>query len=254
MVRPLDADEKRSLRGLGALAACWTFLPALAGFFLLAKLGDASDLLRAIETDLGRIAAIAIFASFFAVTSGLGVLPTYAQAILAGWAFGATGGSVGAILGITAGAMVGFGLARLVSGERVQAIIDARPVVAAVRDAILGAGAIRATYIVGLLRLSPNSPFALSNLALGGARTPVMPYLLGTMFGMAPRTVLAAVFAAGAAADGSRDLAAVVRERGWSVTLAGVVVLVIAIVVIGSIGKRALRRALDAQEAASESS
>ena len=93
MVRPLDADEKRSLRGLGVLAACWTFLPALAGFFLLAKLGDASDLLRTIETDLGRIAAIAIFASFFAVTSGLGVLPTYAQAILAGWAFGATGGS-----------------------------------------------------------------------------------------------------------------------------------------------------------------
>ena len=64
----------------------------------------------------------------------------------------------------------------------------------------------------------------------------------------------AAVFAAGAAADGSRDLAAVVRERGWSVTVAGIVVLLIAIVVIGSIGKRALRRALDAQEAASESS
>ena len=40
--------------------------------------------------------------AFFAVSSGLGVLPTYAQAILAGWAFGATGGSFGAILGITA--------------------------------------------------------------------------------------------------------------------------------------------------------
>ena len=254
MVRPLDPDEKRSLRGLGVLAGCWTFLPALAGFFLLAKLGDASDLLRNIEAGVGTIAAIVIFAGFFAVTSGLGVLPTYAQAILAGWAFGATGGSFGAILGITAGAMLGFGLARLVSGERVETIIDARPVVAAVRDAILGAGLIRSTYIVGLLRLSPNSPFALSNLALGGARAPVIPYLVGTMLGMAPRTILAAVFAAGAAADGSRDLAAVVRERGWSVTLAGVVVLLIAIVVIGSIGKRALRRALEAQEAASESS
>lgn len=253
-MRPLDADEKRSLRGLGVLAACWTLLPALAGFLLLAKLGDASDLLRSLETDFGSIAAIAIFASFFAVTSGLGVLPTYAQAILAGWAFGATAGSFGAVLGITAGAMLGFGLARLVSGARVEAIIDARPVVAAVRNAILGAGVIRSTYIVGLLRLSPNSPFALSNLALGGARTPVTPYLVGTMLGMAPRTVLAAVFAAGAAADGSRDLAEVVRERGWSVTVAGIVVLLIAVVVIGSIGKRALRRALDAQDAASESS
>ncbi len=254
MVKPLDADEKRSLRGLGVLAACWTFLPALAGFVLLARLGDASDLLGTIEADAGRGVAIVIFAGFFAVTAGLGILPTYAQAILAGWAFGATGGSIGAILGITSGAMLGFGLARLVSGERVEGIIDARPVVAAVRDAILGSGPVRSTYIVGLLRLSPNSPFALSNLALGGARTPVLPYLFGTMLGMAPRTVLAAVFAAGAAADGSRDLVEVVRERGWSVTIAGFAVLLVAIVVIGSIGKRALRRALESQDASSEAS
>jgi len=82
----------------------------------------------------------------------------------------------------------------------------------------------------------------------------VLPYLFGTMLGMAPRTVLAAVFAAGAAADGSRDLVEVVRERGWSVTIAGFAVLLVAIVVIGSIGKRALRRALESQDASSEAS
>jgi uncharacterized membrane protein YdjX (TVP38/TMEM64 family) len=127
-------------------------------------------------------------------------------------------------------------------------------VVAAVRNAVIGSGFFRATYIVGLLRLSPNSPFALSNLALGGARTPAAAYLLGTMLGMLPRTAIAAGIAAAAAADGSRGLIEVVKAKGWPMTITGVAVLVIAILIIGSIGKRALKRALDDQAGAAASS
>ncbi len=220
----------------------------------MANLGAASDALDAIRTSFGIIAALLIFAAFFASTSGLGLLPTYAQAILAGWAFGTTLGTAGAILGILFGAALGFGLARLISGPAIEGIISKRPVVAAVRSAVIGSGFLRATYIVGLLRLSPNSPFALSNLALGGARTPAAAYLLGTMLGMLPRTAVAAGIAAAAAADGSEGLSEVVAQKGWLMTISGVLVLVAAIMIIGAIGKRALKRALKDQADAAASS
>jgi uncharacterized membrane protein YdjX (TVP38/TMEM64 family) len=211
-------------------------------------------MLDAIAASSGIVVSLLLFAGFFAITAGLGLLPTYAQAILAGWAFGTMLGTVGAILGILLGAAIGFGLARLISGPAIEGIIRKRPVVAAVRNAVIGSGFFRATYIVGLLRLSPNSPFALSNLALGGARTPAAAYLLGTMLGMLPRTAIAAGIAAAAAADGSRGLIEVVKAKGWPMTITGVAVLVIAILIIGSIGKRALKRALDDQAGAAASS
>ena len=211
-------------------------------------------MLDAIAASSGTVVSLLLFAGFFAITAGLGLLPTYAQAILAGWAFGTMLGTVGAILGILLGAAIGFGLARLISGPAIEGIISKRPVVAAVRNAVIGRGFFRATYIVGLLRLSPNSPFALSNLALGGARTPAAAYLLGTMLGMLPRTAIAAGIAAAAAADGSRGLIEVVKAKGWPMTITGVAVLVIAILIIGSIGKRALKRALDDQAGAAASS
>ena len=211
-------------------------------------------MLDAIAASSGIVVSLLLFAGFFAITAGLGLLPTYAQAILAGWAFGTMLGTVGAILGILLGAAIGFGLARLISGPAIEGIISKRPVVAAVRNAVIGSGFFRATYIVGLLRLSPNSPFALSNLALGGARTPAAAYLLGTMLGMLPRTAIAAGIAAAAAADGSRGLIEVVKAKGWPMTITGVAVLVIAILIIGSIGKRALKRALDDQAGAAASS
>jgi uncharacterized membrane protein YdjX (TVP38/TMEM64 family) len=232
---------------VGILAICWVVLPAAGGFVLLANVGEASEMLDAIATSSGVLVSLLVFASFFAITSGLGLLPTYAQAILAGWAFGTTFGTIGAILGILLGATIGFGLARLISGPAIESIINRRPVVAAVRNAVIGSGFFRATYIVGLLRLSPNSPFALSNLALGGARTPVTAYLLGTMLGMLPRTAVAAGIAAAAAADGSEGLAEVVEKKGWLMTISGVLVLVVAVLIIGSIGKRALKRALEDQ-------
>ena len=118
--------------------------------------------------------------------------------------------------------------------------------VAAVRKAVIGK--VHSRYLHRrATSLEPNSPFALSNLALGGARTPTAPYLLGTMLGMLPRTAVAAGIAAAAAADGSRGLLEVVQEKGWPMTITGIVVLVVAILIIGSIGKRALKRALEDQ-------
>ena len=95
---------------------------------------------------------------------------------------------------------------------------------------------------MGLLRLSPNSPFALMNLVMGAARTPAFPYLLGTGLGIVPRTAIAATIAAAAASDGSRDIIDVVRSQGWGMFILGVGVLIMSFVIVGAVGKHALRR------------
>ena len=85
-------------------------------------------------------------------------------------------------------------------------------------------------------------PFALMNLAMGVARTPIAPYMLGTGLGILPRTAIAAAFASAAASDGSADLMEVVRSRGVVMTIVGVVLLIIAFVIVSAIGKHALNR------------
>lgn len=242
VVAPLSSGERRDLVGLGVLAAMWALVPALCGFWLLAEVGSISDRYAALATEHGELVSIAVYAAIFGVTAGLGLLPTYAQAFLGGWIFGSVHGTVGALAGILIGAALGYLVARLVSGRRVEAIIERRPAVRSVRDALVDAGFLRTAGIVALLRLSPNSPFALSNLALGGSRTGGLAMLAGTAVGMLPRTALAAVLAAAARAEGTRGLGDVVRERGPVVTIAGIVVLVVAFVIIARVGRAALQR------------
>ena len=241
---PLSSEEKRNLLGLGVLAGAWAFVPAGLGFLLLARLGDLSDFYASVTGSQGIAASIALYAVLFGLTAGCGLLPTYAQAILGGWAFGLVGGTIGAMAGILVGAALGHGLSRLVSGDRVESVIRKRRQVVAVRDALVRSGTLRSIGLVALLRLSPNSPFALTNLVLGGSGTRLGVVLAGTAVGMLPRTALAVGIAAAAVADGSRDLVDVVRQRGPVVPIVGVVILVVAVSVIAAVAKAALKRAV----------
>ncbi len=241
-VVPLSGSERRALVGLGLLAGCWAFLPALCGFWLLAEIGWVSEQYETLRELHGLVAAIAVYAVIFGVSAGIGLLPTYAQAFLGGWIFGSVAGTTGAMAGILIGAGLGYVISRMVSGRRVEAIIERRPAVSAVRNALVDAGVVRSSGIIALLRLSPNSPFALSNLALGGSRASVVSMFLGTLFGMLPRTALAAALAAAANTEGTRGLGDVVRERGPVVTIAGVAVLIVSFVIIARVGRMALQR------------
>lgn len=241
-VAPLSREEKRGLLGVGVLAGFWVLVPALVGFLLLAFLGEVSDFYVGLIDGRGLWVAVAVYAIVFGITAGSGILPTYAQAILGGWVFGLATGTIGAMAGILLGTLLGHQVSRLVSGVRVEAIIEKRPQVSAVRDALVDAGLIRSSGIVALLRLSPNSPFALTNLVLGGARTSIVATLVGTGLGMLPRTALAAGVAAAAASEGSRNLVEVVKERGPIFTVIGLLLLVVSVAIIAAIGKAALRK------------
>ncbi len=220
------------------LGALWITLPPLMGFWLIAQLGPVGDWLRA-RPESG----VLLFIACFAVTSGIGVLPTYAQAILGGWVFGATTGSAAAMCGLIAGTAIGFFLARFISGGAIVSLVDANPRGAVIRKALVEASQRRTFFLITLLRLPPNSPFAVANLAMGAAGVRPLPLLAGTAIGMLPRTIVTCAAAATAASTGAHDIQQLVVDKGWMGLAIGLGALLVAMMVIAAVAKKALRSA-----------
>ncbi|MSR69495.1 MAG: TVP38/TMEM64 family protein [Phycisphaerales bacterium] len=220
------------------LGALWLTVPPLMGFWLIAQLGPVGDWLRERPEE-----GLTIFIAVFAITSGFGVLPTYAQAILGGWVFGATTGSAAAMCGLTAGAAIGLFLARFISGGAIIALVDSNPRGAVIRKALVEASQGRTFFLIALLRLPPNSPFAIANLAMGAAGVRPLPMLAGTAIGMLPRTIVTCAFAATAAATGAHDIQELVVDKGWIGLTIGIATLIVVMMIIAAIARKALKRA-----------
>jgi len=225
----------RELGPVGLLGVAWTAAPAICGTLLLVYIGDISAYLER-QGPLGLV----LYTTIFILSAGLGALPTYSQAILGGWAFGPVVGFLAAWVGFIGASLIGYTVARTIATDRVERLIARNRKAQAVRDSLVGHGLWRTTAIVTLLRVPPNSPFALTNLAMSSAGVARAPFLIGTAVGMAPRT-LAAVLLAAAGARRGDDIAAVLA-RDPLVVLAGVAVAMLALGVIGLLAKRALRR------------
>ncbi|MCA9291344.1 MAG: VTT domain-containing protein, partial [Phycisphaerales bacterium] len=227
---PPTSGIVRRLGPAGALGVAWAALPALGGFALLWRIGDVSNGLLG----LGTATALTIYIVAFAITSGFGVLPTYAQAFLGGWVFvgavGAPGAVVAALGGFAGGSIIGGVIARLVSQHRVERVIAEHPAAAAARDALIGRGFWRSLWIITLLRLPPNSPFALTNLVLSssGARWP--EYIVGTIVGMTPRTAIVVLFAGVAASDGAQSIGEAVGARPIGLVIGSIITFVVVLV------------------------
>ncbi len=227
----------RRLGPASVLAVIAAALPALGGFALLYFIDTASTALREHQN-----AGLAIYTLVFALTSGLALLPTYAQALLGGWAFGVWIGVPAALVGFTGGALIGYAVARRASGERVTQLINEKPKWRAVYEALLGGGFWRTLGLITLLRIPPNSPFAITNLVMAATRVPLVPYIIGTIVGMAPRTAVAVYF-------GSRLEGDFSMGRPWWMILASIICAIIILAVIGHIGNRAIARVTGATTA-----
>ncbi|MEE2907728.1 MAG: VTT domain-containing protein [Planctomycetota bacterium] len=232
------AEVFREAGPAGFLAIAWTVLPAILGFTLLANLGPISEWLSD-KGDLG----ILIYVAVFALSAGFGFLPTYAQAILGGWVFGTAIGLPAALVGFTVAAGIGYGLARLVSGNRVERILTRHRKSDAIRRALIGQSPRRTFGIVTLIRIPPNSPFALTNLLIAACGVRFDLCLFGTALGMLPRTAVAVAFAAAAQSTGAKDIQTFVSEGlGIWVLIGGIVLMLIVLMIIASIGQKALDR------------
>ena len=229
--RSVWADIRKA-GAAGPLAALAVSLPAVGGFVLLARIDPVAEWLHANE-GMG----IVIYACAFAVLSGLAILPTYAQAALGGWAFGLAGGFPAAIIGVVGGALIGWLISSRVASKNVMGMIDERPGWSAVRSAMVERGWWRSLGLVTLIRLPPNSPFALTNLALGVTRVPLVTVLLATAVGLAPRTALAVYLASGV-----QEQFAAEKPPKLAMFIVTAVLTIIVVVVIGQIAKGALAK------------
>jgi len=231
---PGVSAQVRSLGPAAVLGAVWSILPAVNGTLLIVYANTVGEWLKGHQSNGPVIYAVA-----FAVLSGLGFLPTYASAILGGWAFGFVGGFPAALVGFAGGALIGFLVASRAAGDRVESFLASKPQWLSVRDALVGGSWLKALGIVTLIRIPPNSPFALANLVLASVKTPMSAFLIGTVIGMAPRTA-AVLFVASQVRD--KVASDAVKETPTWYFIAGIALTVAVLLIIGSIAKRVLAR------------
>lgn len=228
------------------LGVAWTVIPALAGLTLLFELGPVTEWFRS----LGGW-GIVVYAAVFIVTSGLGLLPTYAQAVLGGWIFGLAGGLPAAMVGFTGGSLLGYIVARCAARDRVEKMIERHKKASIIREALVGRSFAKTIGIITLLRIPPNSPFALTNLLLSSCRVPLSAYVIGVVLGMLPRTAIVVGFAAAAAsqaaASGQGDIQSFIDQGpGPVVFIAGLALLIGIFLLLSHIANKALQRAAGA--------
>ena len=224
--------------GTGILAVLWTGLPVAFGGAVLLLLEPLGDFLRQ-NLPLGW----AIYLGAFTLGAGFGLVPTYALSLLGGWVFGPIAGTAGALLGCAGASAIGYGISRRISQASLAQLASRHPKARAVYQDLVLSGTGRSTVLVAVLRLPPQSPFALTNLIMGAAAVPFRAFLTGTLAGMAPRTVIAVVFASAGAATGAKSLQEFLSSGpGWPTLALGFAAMVLSLTIVTWLGKSALSR------------
>jgi uncharacterized membrane protein YdjX (TVP38/TMEM64 family) len=223
----------RRLGPAGPLAVVAASAPAIPGFALLGSMYWIAPWLRE-----HPIQGLSVYILGYAVLGGLALMPTYAHSVLGGWAFGSTLGLpvalAAAMTAFGAAASLAYAIGRLASGDRVVQLLEEHAKTRAVYHALLQSGFWKSLMIVTLIRIPPNSPFAITNLALSAARVHPIAYLLGTLAGMTPRTGIAIFIGAG--------LSQLTFDNPHRISLyiGGLAATLIVLAILGYLGNRAI--------------
>ncbi|GAB5497652.1 MAG: hypothetical protein Phyf2KO_27320 [Phycisphaerales bacterium] len=238
----------------GPAAAVAAVLPAIGGFTLIGFTPTIAPILA----DLGTLGLV-IYILVFAITSGLAILPTFAQAALGGYAFGLTLGLPGALMGFLGGSLVGYFVARFITGDDAMKGVKKHPKWNVVirsffpdRSGDDGSGPehpgfLRTLGFITLIRFPPNSPFALTNIVLASVKVDIVPYAMGTLIGMLPRT--AAVCYLGSLVEGELTSGDSLKSArpGWFVWV-GIGITVVVLLILARLGDMAIKKAIASGE------
>ncbi len=173
------------------------------------------------------------------------LIPGSILTIGAGAVFGVIRGTIYTSIGSTLGATAAFLLGRFLLRGWVTRILDQRPRLKAVDEAVGREGA----RIIFLLRLSPLVPYSVSNYVYGLTNIRTLPYMLASWIGMIPGTLLYAYIGSlvQRVADlGQAEQTATTGE--WALYALGLIATAIVTVRITRIATRAVRGKLDIGE------
>jgi len=221
----------RELGKLTPIALVTTFMP-ISGAVVLLIFGAAFGNWLRENWEVGFL----VYFSVVLVFCGLALLATNVIGIIGGWAFGMYLGLTILMAGIVGAAFISFLIHRRIVGDKLPEITEKHPKAQAIYEALVEQGFWRAVTIIFLVRLSVIMPFALTNFLLASAKVPWPSYLLGTLFGMLPRS--GAVVFAGA---GLSELNFDDPSQTWVIAF-GIAATIVMVVVISIISRRALDR------------
>lgn len=234
--KPTFSQIMRDLGPLGPLVVAASFVPFI-GFVTLTAVCTSTDIpmwLKA-HPNLG----VPLYIVFFWIV-GICCLPTYAYSVLGGWAFGLVLGTVATTIAYMGACIIAFLLARKLAGDRVEPLLAHYPKLAAVHRALRDASFLKTLFVIGLLRISPASPFAITNIVLGGCGVRFLAFVLGSMLGVLPRTIAVVYVASRLTA-----LTFTFDDRNkWIFTIAGIVATVLVIMLLSKWAQRELDRQL----------
>ncbi len=171
-----------------------------------------------------------------AVLAGLAIIPTNIVGMVSGWAFDFQFGLL-AMLGAICGALaINYFVSKRLAGKDFHEVLEKKPKLKAVHQALLTESFFKALVIIVLLRLSPAVPFAATNFMISASGVSIKTFLLGTLLGYLPRTS-ATVFVG----SSLTELNFKQPQESWMIIL-GIVATIAATIVIGILSKRALNR------------
>lgn len=230
------------LRRLGPatlLGIAWSIIPSFAGVMLILNMEPIRIALIGDGLSMSHlIFGMSIYLVAFVLLAGFGFLPTVSQAILAGYAFGVPMGLGLALLGFAGASLVGYELVGRIARSRVEQELQRKPKAVILRDALVHASTRRALLLVTLLRASPGSPFALTNLLLGSLGVSRGVFVFGTILGMFPRTLAAVLIGQQFTTFGEID------KPRWML-VAGIAAVVLLLIVVSKVAASVLSRVAD---------
>ena len=161
------------------------------------------------------------------------ILPGLIFNLGAGFLFGVVYGSTLAVIGTTLGASIAFGIARLFSGKTIaEKFLRFQKV--QVFNRFLKTGGWRGILIT---RLVPMFPFKISNYYFGLAHYQYRDFVLGTLLGIIPLTILN-VYLGSLAADLTTLGTKARSPVEWTIYIGGLVVALVLAVLISRKAKR----------------
>ena len=127
---------------------------------------------------------------FLALTAGLSAFsltPTHAASLLSGMAFGALLGTFVALVGVAMAAAIGFVTLRFLLRDKAVEALSHHPRAEAIHRELAQGHDLRTIGLLALIRLSPVMPFAATNLLMSTTGIRMLPFLAGSVIGLAPR-------------------------------------------------------------------
>ncbi len=159
-------------------------------------------------------------------------------------------GLPGALCGFLGGSLIGYFLARGVTGDDALKGVQQHPkwniVVRSFFPDREGDGEHRGFWrtlgIITLIRFPPNSPFAITNLVLASVKVDLVPFVIGTALGMLPRTAVVAYLGTLVEGEISKDALSSARP-GWYLPV-GIAISVAVLLILARLGDLAIKKAV----------